>query len=192
VPGTPAAIAGLRPGDVIASVGARTVRSVEDLSFTLNEAGVGSTIDFTVWRALEPSPLKLSILLKGARNPALATAIAAERAGFAGALQPGHAPLASASLERVGLRTIGLTPRSASRLSARSGLLIVAVRPESSAATCGLLAGDVIETVNGSIFTHRDLSRLLFAPGAQPVSLGIIRAGQRLALSLPVSAAIEP
>src|SRR5437763_13782478 len=52
-PGTPAALAGLRAGDVIARVGARDVRTVEDLSFTLKEAGVGSTLDFTVLRANE-------------------------------------------------------------------------------------------------------------------------------------------
>jgi S1-C subfamily serine protease len=192
VPGTPAALAGLRPGDVIESVGARKVRSVEDLSFTLNEAGVGSTIDFTVWRAFEPSPLKLSVLLKGARNPALATAIAEQRAGFAATPEPGRSPLALASLERIGLHTIGLTARIASRLSAKGGLLIVAVRPESPAAASGLRAGDVIETVNGETLTRRELSRLLFAPGAQPVSLGIIREGRRMTLTLTSSAGVEP
>ncbi|HEX8560130.1 MAG TPA: PDZ domain-containing protein [Pyrinomonadaceae bacterium] len=79
-PGTPAALAGLKPGDLIAGVGAREVRGVEDLSFTLKEAGVGSTVDLTVWRALAPEPLKLSVELKGAKNPALATAEAEERA----------------------------------------------------------------------------------------------------------------
>jgi S1-C subfamily serine protease len=192
VPGTPAALAGLRPGDVIASVGARNVRSVEDLSFTLNEAGVGSTIDFTIWRALEPSPLKLSVLLKGARNPALATAFAEERAGFAAAPEPGRSASASASLQSLGLHTIGLTARIASRLSARGGLLIVGIRPESSAAACGLRAGDVIETVNGTNFTRRELSRLLFTPDAKPVSLGIIRGGRRLTLSLPLYVDVEP
>lgn len=190
VPGTPAALAGLRPGDVIASVGARNVRSVEDLSFTLNEAGVGSTIDFTIWRALEPSPLKLSVMLKGARNPALATAFAEERAGFAAAPELGHT--SSASLQSLGLHTIGLTARSASRLSAKGGLLIVAVRPESSAAACGLRAGDVIETINGAVFTRRELNRLLFTRDERPVSLGIIREGRRLTLSLPLFAGVEP
>jgi S1-C subfamily serine protease len=79
-PGTPAALAGLKAGDLIAGVGARDVRGVEDLSLTLKEAGVGSTVDLTVWRALEPAPLKVSVELKGAKNPALATALAEERA----------------------------------------------------------------------------------------------------------------
>ncbi len=79
-PGTPAALAGLKAGDLIAGVGARELRSVEDFSLTLTEAGVGSTVDLTVWRALEPAPVKVSVELKGAKNPALATAVAEERA----------------------------------------------------------------------------------------------------------------
>lgn len=189
-PGTPAALAGLRTGDVIASVGGRDVRSVEDLSFMLNEAGVGSTIDFTVWRAFVPSPLKLSVHLKGARNPALATAIAEERARIAATPQTGLPR--STSLQGLGLHAIGLTSRSASRLSAKGGLLVVAVRPESSAAACGLRAGDVIETVNGATFRFHDLNRLLSAADAQPTSLGVIRGGHRLTLSLPLSASVEP
>jgi S1-C subfamily serine protease len=79
-PGTPAALAGLKAGDLIAGVGARELRGVEDLSLTLKEAGVGSTVDLTVWRAFEPAPFRVSVELKGAKNPALATAAAEERA----------------------------------------------------------------------------------------------------------------
>ncbi|MFN2414666.1 MAG: PDZ domain-containing protein [Pyrinomonadaceae bacterium] len=89
-PGTPAALAGLKPGDLIAGFGAREVRGADDLSMNLKEAGVGSTVDLTVWRALEPAPVKVTVELKGVRNPALATALAEE-----GALR--EALLASAS-----------------------------------------------------------------------------------------------
>lgn len=79
-PGTPAALAGLRPGDLITSVGPRDVLSNEEFTMNLMEAGVGSVVDITVWRAMTPEPLKLSVELKGAKNPALATAQAEERA----------------------------------------------------------------------------------------------------------------
>ena len=81
-PGTPAALAGLRPGDLIDRIGPREVRSVEDLSQTLREAGVGSVVDFTVWRWQEPEPIRLPVELKGTNNPALATAFAEQRAAF--------------------------------------------------------------------------------------------------------------
>jgi len=81
-PGTPAALAGLKPGDLIGRVGPREVRSVEDFSQSLYEAGVGSVVDFTVWRWQEPEPVRVPVELKGTTNPALATAFAEQRAAF--------------------------------------------------------------------------------------------------------------
>lgn len=79
-PGTPAALAGLRPGDVIARVSEREVKSVEDFSLLLKEAGGGTTLNFTVLRAEELSPLNLSVTLSGAQNPVNATKEAELRA----------------------------------------------------------------------------------------------------------------
>ena len=248
-PGTPAALAGLRAGDIIARVGARDVRTVEDLSFTLKEAGVGSTLDFTVLRAASMAPLKLSVQLKGAQNPELATAEAEERAARASlaalrreveavrteeqsatdasALSQIYARMreaqlrmgkaqeqmeaaearvaaaryrvagdqaqaagvynAASPLQTFGLNAIGLNARGASRLGASGGLLVVAVRPDSPCAASGLRAGDVIETVNGSPFTRPDLRRLINGYEGTPISLGVVRQGQRLTISLALS-----
>ena len=49
-PGTPAARADLRPGDVIVRVNNFEVKSPEDFSFVLNEAGSGATVNFTFFR----------------------------------------------------------------------------------------------------------------------------------------------
>jgi S1-C subfamily serine protease len=260
-PETPAALAGLRPGDLISGVGPREVRSLDDLSQTLKEAGVGSTVDLTIWRALEPGPLKLSVELQGTKNPALATAEAEERAVRASLLatqqeirelratrqrlgsnagrandpemsrlsarmnatqerlakllkqlesaeakmsaaraytddaswpQPPAQPdiyATTSHLQKFGLSAIGLTPHSAARLGAQGGLLVVSVRPESTAATGGVRAGDVIETVNGSPFMRLELRRLLTAPDPPPLSFGVVREGHRLTVnfSLPGS-----
>jgi S1-C subfamily serine protease len=72
-PGTPAALAGLRTGDVVARISEREVGGVEDFSFFLKEAGGGSTLNFTILRAAELDPLKLRVQLSGAFNPAGAT-----------------------------------------------------------------------------------------------------------------------
>jgi S1-C subfamily serine protease len=260
-PGTPAALAGLRAGDLIASVGPRDVRSNEDLSLTLKEAGVGSVVDLTVWRAMTPEPLKLAVELKGAKNPALATAQAEERAlvasllgsereiaemraaearlrsqaaasraadlallaeriaaaeGRAGRLREQldltrrrlgasnffsfeNAPVirpqtrrfdddVTRGLKAFGLHAIGLSRRSAGPLGAEGGLLVVAVQPESPAAAAGLLAGDVIETVNGSPLWRFELRRLTGAPGAATAVFGLVRAGQRLSVNFTPAA----
>lgn len=56
VPDTPAALADLRPGDIIVSVNNNAIKSAEDFSFTLNEAGSDSTVMFTVLRGQNPAP----------------------------------------------------------------------------------------------------------------------------------------
>ncbi|HEU4595657.1 MAG TPA: PDZ domain-containing protein [Pyrinomonadaceae bacterium] len=82
-PGTPAASAGLRPGDVISRINGREVRGVGDLSPLLREAGVGQTVGFTVWRAFEKSPVELPVMLSGTRSPAISTAEAELKAARA-------------------------------------------------------------------------------------------------------------
>ena len=261
-PGTPAATAGLRPGDVISSIGGREVRGVEDLSPLLREAGVGQTVNFTVLRALEQSPLSLPVMLSGTQSPAIATAEAELKAART-SVQSLEVQLRSASLEarrlqrapsrvvesqlmlearlkevedrlrdvrmeaasaetrvaearrRVreptrplrlgigrgesirpfqafGLEVLGLTPRSASRLSARGGLLVVSVATESPAAACGLRVGDVIETINGQNFTRLEIRRKLAVAGTAPFPLGIVREGHRLSLTLSLQAEARP
>lgn len=60
-PGTPAALADLRPGDVIVRVNDFDVKSAEDFSFVLNEAGSGATVNFTFFRGQAPkAPLAFS------------------------------------------------------------------------------------------------------------------------------------
>jgi S1-C subfamily serine protease len=262
-PGTPAALAGLRPGDLIARVGPREVRSVEDLSQMLREAGVGSVIDFTVWRSLEPVPIRLPVELKGTKNPALATAEAEQRAARmslnatqrevrdlhaalqriktdtnglndpeaahiaarlsvaesrltnlraeiesaeakanaargAGAFAAGQQAWqlaenypAAARLQVLGLSAIGLTPRGAASLGAQGGMLVVAVRPGTSAEASSLRAGDVIETINSVPAGRLELMRLLAVPDPTPLSLGVVREGHRLNVSFTPTAGGE-
>jgi S1-C subfamily serine protease len=266
VPGTPAALAGLRAGDLITGVGPRDVRSIEDLSMNLKEAGVGSVVDLTVWRALSPTPLKFPVALKGAKNPARATAEAEERAlresllgsereiremraaearlraqaveaeraaelarisaridaaegrvarlreqlrrtrerlGTTGLFSVEAAPLlgpqtlnasndVTRRLKTYGLQSIGLSSRSAAPLGAQGGLLVVAVQPDSPAAVSGLLAGDVIETVNGSPLWRFELNRLSNTVEATPVVFGLVREGRRLSVNFPPAPAVEP
>lgn len=124
-PGTPAALAGLRAGDLIASVGPRDVRSIEDLSMTLKEAGVGSTVDMTVWRALTPEPLKLSVELKGVRNPALATA-EAEESALRASLLGSEREIREIRSAEMRLRTQAVEARNAAELARISTRLAAA------------------------------------------------------------------
>jgi S1-C subfamily serine protease len=71
-PGTPAARAGLRPGDVVARVGDHDVRGVEDMTWVLKEVGGNTPAQFTVLRA-GTAPLSLRVRLSESQNPALET-----------------------------------------------------------------------------------------------------------------------
>ncbi|HEY9402825.1 MAG TPA: PDZ domain-containing protein, partial [Pyrinomonadaceae bacterium] len=81
-PGTPAAHAGLRPGDVIARIGQHDVRSIEDMSSMIKELGGNTLANFTVLRA-ESAPLNLPVRLSESPSPGLDTARAELRAAEA-------------------------------------------------------------------------------------------------------------
>ena len=97
---------------------------------------------------------------------------------------------AASPLHTFGFQGGGLTPRGASRLGAAGGLLVVSVRAESPAAAGGLKAGDVVETVNGQKFTRDQLSRSLLGPA--PVTLGVVRGGQRQTLTFALAPDPKP
>ncbi|MCA1815675.1 MAG: PDZ domain-containing protein [Acidobacteria bacterium] len=71
-PGSPAARAGLRAGDVVSRVGAHGVRGVEDMTWLLKELGGNAPTQFTILRG--GNQLSLRVLLSEAQNPALETA----------------------------------------------------------------------------------------------------------------------
>jgi S1-C subfamily serine protease len=71
-PGTPAALGGLRPGDVVARVGDADVRDVEDMTWKLKELGGNAPAQFTVLR--QGNLMNLRVMLSEAQNPAAETA----------------------------------------------------------------------------------------------------------------------
>jgi len=96
------------------------------------------------------------------------------------ARKPAHAdPFAGRGME-----TIPLAATAAERRGARAGLLVISVAPSSDASVAGLREGDVIETVNGRLLALPSRTDASFAPDTS-LSLGIVRRGQRLSISLP-------
>jgi S1-C subfamily serine protease len=260
-PGTPAALAGLRPGDLISGVAGREVRTVQDLSQTLTEQRLDASVEFTVLRAPEVAPVKVPVRLTGARDPALATAEAEARAArerllklryqinvaraererpaasaptVIGAAPTALAPEVEAKLEdafreaagaerrvfaararmmfgdpalapaafedelarrpllTAGLQALALTPRGAAQFKAAGGVLVVSVQPDSPAEWCGLRAGDVIETADGRNFARADFQKLMRDSWDAPVTLGVVRAGERVSLDFSLDCPRKP
>jgi S1-C subfamily serine protease len=206
-PGTPAALADLRPGDVIVRVNNSDVKSAEDFSFFLNEAGGGATVNFTFFRGQAPKssgfftpaippraiqppqpvmppeafpalkPLEVSVKMGEALNPARSMRLA-EAYGMGVRARSVPPPITR------GLETMALSPKAAAHLGARNGVLVVFVDPESAAARAGIRVFDVIESVDGKL-----LGRTLW-PAAIPVGtpqqlqLGIVRDRRKVEVTI--------
>ncbi|HET7287410.1 MAG TPA: PDZ domain-containing protein, partial [Pyrinomonadaceae bacterium] len=104
----------------------------------LEQAGPTSSVEFTVARpdksAVEPVNVKLRGMLDQSFNFKFRNRFATTR-GF--------------SLLEQGIETITLRPPVASQLGTTAGLLVVYVEPSTAASEAGLLAGDVIQSING-------------------------------------------
>jgi len=269
-PGTPAAHAGLRPGDVISRIGQHDVRSIEDMSSMIKELGGNTLVNFTVLRAAS-APLKLAVCLSESPSPVLDTARAELRAvqaelrakqfainstlenvrrfeldmrriesertrlqtGDATALQKmqeewrrvqtqyhaaleqsqkvstdyeqmrtrmteaetryrsaveAYRGLAVKPLLSFGLEAVRISP--ATKLlggqspQQQSGLLVISVRPGSAAARSRIQTGDIIESINGQIFSETNWTFNFSNDFDTDLSLGIFRSGEKLSFNL--------
>jgi len=138
MPGTPAARAELRRGDVIMKVNNDAVKSGEDFSAFLGDAGSGEQVKFTVMRPDAVGPFAISVKLGAAFDQP-----------FNWQFEMPRLKTVQGGLESVGIETVPLSARAASQMAAKSGLLVVAIQPQSVAARSGLREGDLIESIDG-------------------------------------------
>lgn len=175
-PGTSADIAGLRRGDVIARINGHDVKGAPDFSLMLDDAGGGSLIRLAVLRPGSNAPLAVQVRLKESLTPGVATEMAEARAG--------HAQVADPFIAH-GAETIMLSQKAATNLGAQGGRLVVFVQPESAASLSGLRAGDVIEALDGRSLNETGSRLAIILNSSSPHTLGVVRDGQRLKISLP-------
>ena len=138
MPGTPAALAELRRGDVIMKVNNDAVKSAEDFSAFLGDVGSGEQVKFTVMRPDVADPFAISAKLGAAFDQPFNLQFELPRVSTA-----------QMGLESVGIETVPLSARAASQMAAKSGLLVVAIQPQTAAARSGLREGDLIESIDG-------------------------------------------
>lgn len=137
-PGSPAALAALRAGDVILKVDDKEIENAEAFTWWLDQAGPSTSVSFTVARPDRPVVEALSVKLSGMLDPALSFSF---RNRFAFGNQ--------FSLIDQGIETIVLKPPVALQLGTTAGLLVVYVEPSTAAFEAGLQPGDVIQTIDG-------------------------------------------
>jgi serine protease Do len=138
VPGSPAAQASLRAGDVILKVDDKEIQNAEDFTWWLDQAGPSSSVQFTVARPDRLAEEPLDVKLSGLLDPAVSFRLRNRDAGNR-----------SFSLIDQGIETIVLRPPVASQLGTTAGLLVVYVEPSTAAFEAGLRPGDVIQSIDG-------------------------------------------
>jgi len=167
MPKTPAALAKLRAGDVITQVNQKEVKSAEQFSVLLGQAGSGEQVQFTVKRPDAAEPFSVPVTLGGSFAPAFEWRFEMPQ------IKP-------AGLQVFGIETMALMPKVAWQLGAEGGLIVVAVRPDSPAANAGVREGDVIESVDGRL-----ADRSIWIPPPPPPArqkkyvLGIVRGREK-------------
>ena len=158
-PSTPAAAAGLQPGDVIVSVNGQRVASGTDLTTRLAEMQPGQTVDLTIYRNRRQQ--QVQVRLGEFEAERAATTAAAGRPNAA---------------ELLGFTVAPLTADIAQQLhfNRASGVVITSVSPLSPAA--GLVArGQLIVSINGqNVNTVADVERVA----------GTLRSGEVVSLRL--------
>jgi serine protease Do len=142
VPGSPAAAAELRVGDVILKVNDQEIENGEDFSWWLEQAGPSSSVLFTVARPDRVAEEALNVKLSGMLDPALTFKFKNRVPGTN-----------SFALIEHGIETIALRPPVASQFGTTAGLLVVYVDAATPAFAAGLQPGDVIQSINGKPVT---------------------------------------
>jgi serine protease Do len=143
VDGSPAAKAGVKPGDVITEYNGRKVARAEDLPRAVAESPVGGDVPVTVMRDGKPATLRATV--------------AKLDEGVASAAAPGVTGPRE-SKETLGLSLLPLTPAETRErgLGDRGGVLVRSVQEGSPAASAGLRPGDVITEVNRAAVRNID------------------------------------
>ena len=158
---SPAAVAGLQPGDVIVAANGRTVTNENDLYNTEGIAPIGATVELKILR--EGKPLNVSARLA-----------AEEVASLDGAKL--DARLAGAELADLGERA---------RRKDVGGVSVLRVVANSTAAKNGLKAGDLIFGVNQVRINALADLKPLAGRAPRQLQLSIVRGGEQYLLNLP-------
>ena len=178
-PGSPAALAKLKPGDVILTVNNGYIRNAADLSWLLDEAGPESPVLFTVARPDKEMSEALEIKLSESPDPFFGLRTIEKRVSKS--YKRGNSLLAE------GIETVALKPRVAARFGSTGGLLVISVQPSTDAFKAGLRQGDVIESIDGQpVYSGVTVAPLPTTPGVRSTCI-VVRNKEKIALTFQYS-----
>lgn len=183
-PDTPAAAAGLRPGDIVTEIGARQIRSVEEFSASVRGANIGQQVQFTV-RRNEPagqSTQNMTVTFSQTLDAERATRYAEQVARVTTAITRRPFPPAPLMSNTQGLSFVALMkPREANE-GFDVKLLVVSVVDQSRAARFGFAPGDIIESVGDEPATREAVSKILSSTSQDNIVFTVRRNGKTVKL----------
>lgn len=172
-PSSPAAQAGLRPGDIVTEFNGERIGSARDLTLAVAQTGAGTVVRLKIMR--DGSDARLTVRV-GERPSTLAEAFRSPGLGERG---------------RLGVTVTNVTPalRAELELKSTTGALVVEVAPGSPASSGGVLPGDVILEINRTrVHNAEKLSEVFGAlEQGKTVLLGIQRAGEFFYIAFDLS-----
>ncbi|HEU4930526.1 MAG TPA: PDZ domain-containing protein [Pyrinomonadaceae bacterium] len=169
VPGSPAALATLRAGDVILKVDDKDIQTAEDFTWWLDQAGPSNLVEFTILRPNRPVEEELNVKLSQMLEPS-----------FSFNLRNPLSPPKGFSLLDQGIETIALRAPVATQLGTTAGLLVVYVDPVTAAFEAGLQPGDVIQSING-----KSVSLFKLDPKPATYTFEVVRKKEKLVVTVP-------
>jgi serine protease Do len=156
---SPAAKAGLEPGDVIMSLNGKEIQSSNELPPLVAAIRPGDTAKLQVWR--KGGMREITVKVGGVKEEKAASAESKETAQ-----------------NKLGLALRALTPEERRQLDGKGGLLVENV--SGAAARAGIRPGDVVLSVNGETVTTVEQLRAQVAKASKRVALLIQRRDAKL------------
>jgi serine protease Do len=165
-PDSPAAAAGIKPGDVITRIDGTAIERGGDLSSHIGMRAPGNQVQLTIWR--DHAARQLDVKLAKADGDA-GQRLATDEDGRG----------------KLGLSLRPLTPQERSASGVDHGLVIEGV--SGPAAMAGMQPGDVLLAINGQAATSVDQVRGVVRSHPKAVALLIARNGQQIFVPVPLS-----
>lgn len=168
--GSPAAKAGLAPGDVVLGVNGQKVDNSADLPRIIGEQKPGSVVRLSIWR--DRKARDINVTLGEQLGEKLAAAGSPEGKG-------------ESASGKLGLTGRALTAQEAARLGVPGGVVVEGLG--GPAAKAGLQPGDVIVGVNNQPITGIEQFRKLLDAAGNRFALLIQRGSSRIFLPVRIS-----
>lgn len=165
-PGSAAAAAGLKPGDVITEVNGEAVTQAGNLSSLIGLSAPGDTVKLKVWREREAQTLQAKL---GSAGEAAETVAAADPA--------------NADSPRLGL---ALRPQTSEERRQSGGDGLVVQQVDGAAARAGIEPGDVLLAINGKPVQSMEQVRSALKTKPKQVALLVRRDGETIFVPVPL------